>query len=416
MTLKEPQEKIKKPEKAKKKDPFVDGVYMPEWRKRVEEIRKVKYVTRLSQVPQITDEERERLQRVSSVFGFRTNTYYLSLIDWDDPNDPIRRIIIPREVELEDEGLLDASNEHAITVAPSCEHKYTRTALILISNVCGAVCRFCFRKRIFLKDNREVSPNLEHAFEYIRSHPEIDNVLLTGGDALMLSTKKLGKILAELRNIPHIKSIRMGSKLLAFNPFRIIDDPSLVELLGRYSLPYGRLYIVSHFNHPREITVIAVKAVRQLQKAGVLLINQTPLMVGINDNVETLAELFTTLAQVGVPPYYVFQCRPTRGNAHFKVPFVRGIDIFERAKAQVSGLAKRARYTGSHASGKIEILGYDNDYIFFKYHQSKDPGYYGQFFRLPRKDDATWWDDWMPNGESFSLDTCPVVELGSGTT
>ncbi len=395
---------------------IIDGSYMPEWRREIGEKRDVKYITKLSQIPQLSDEERDRLQETADLFGFRTNSYYLSLINWNEPNDPIRRLVIPDPVELKDtDSLLDASHEAAITVAPGCEHKYTRTGLILVSRVCGSLCRFCFRKRIFMADNQEISPDLGPAMEYIRSHKEIDNVLLTGGDAFMLSTKKITGILEELRQIPHVRVIRFGSKLLAFNPFRFIDDTDLLDVLEKHSHLNARIYIVTHFNHPREISEVAIEAIEMLLKRGVILINQTPLLIGINDDASTLAALFTKLAQVGVAPYYFFQCRPTKGNAHFKTTLIDGIDMFESAKKQISGLGKRARYAGSHASGKIEILAYDEKYIYFKYHQSKDPKYYGQFFKLPRKDDATWWDDWMPDGESFTIDKCPVVELGSGT-
>lgn len=393
-----------------------EKLFDPGWLHDIGEKRHIKYVTNLDQIPQLSDDERERLKKVTGFFGFRANSYYLSLINWNDPDDPIKRLIIPSPEEIEDQdSILDASHEAKITVAPSCEHKYTRTAIILVSRVCGSMCRFCFRKRIFMGGNTEIQPNLEPAFEYISSHPEISNVLLTGGDALMLSTRKLTAIIERLRTFPHIGIIRLGSKLLAFNPYRILDDPSLLDLIEKQSRPEARIYIVTHFNHPREITDVSIEAISRLQKRGAILVNQTPVLVGINDNPDTLAKLFAKLAQVGVPPYYVFQCRPTRGNAHFMTSIIRSIDIFEKAKSQVSGLGKRARLAGSHASGKIEILGYDDEYIYFKYHQSKDPKFYGQFFKLPRKDDATWWDDWMPDGESFTLETCPDVVLGSGS-
>ncbi len=404
-------------EKAAVKDKYVDGMYMPKWRETVSKKRNVKYVTRLSQVPELTDEERERLQKVSDFFMFRANSYYLSLIDWDDPDDPIRRIAVPDPDELEDiDSLLDACQESKITVVPGCEHKYARTALILSSRVCGALCRFCFRKRLFLSDNHEVSPDFEPALTYIRSHPEIDNVLLTGGDPFMLSTKKIANLLERIRDISHVKIIRFGTKLPAFNPYRFIDDNALLDLLESHNNESARIYIVAHFCNVKEITDVSKLAIRKILKRGIQMVNQTPLLTGINDSPDALAELFTKLAQVGVPPYYVFHCRPTRGNKHFRTSFIDGIDMVEKAKSRVSGLAKRLRYAGSHASGKIEILGYDKSSIYFKYHQSKDPKYYSQFFKLPRLSEPEyWWDDWMPDGESFTLETCPSVELGSGT-
>jgi KamA family protein len=390
--------------------------YMPDWQLKIGRKRNLRYITDLKQIPQLNDEERERLERVSAVFGFRTNSYYLSLIDWNDPDDPIRKIVIPDPVELEDiDSELDASHEATVTVAPGCEHKYEATALILISRICGGMCRFCFRKRIFMPHNEEISPNTDQAVDYIENHREINNVLLTGGDAFMLSTGKIKKALQRLRHIPHIRSIRFGTKLLAFNPYRFIDDPELLDILEENSHQNARIYITTHFNHINEISNVTLKAIDMLLRRGLLLITQSPFLAGINDDPDTLSDLFNRLQEIGAPPYYIFQCRPTRGNAHFKVPMKRGIDIFERAKRKVSGIAKRLRYVGSHASGKIEMLGYDDSFIYFRYHESKVLDYTGQFFKLPRKDDATWWDDWMPNGESFTLDTCPDVELGSGT-
>jgi lysine 2,3-aminomutase len=390
--------------------------YMPEWRRRIKKKRKIKYITKLSQIPQLGDEERERMEKVTDFFKFRTNSYYLSLINWDDPDDPIKNLILPDESELVDQtSLLDASLEAAVTVAPGTEHKYTTTGVILVSRVCGGQCRFCFRKRIFMKDNTEITPDLEPAYKYIENHPEITNVLLTGGDAFLLSTHKIAEILKRLRSIPHVRIVRFGSKLPAFNPYRFIDDPDLLDLLESYSKTTERVYIVCQFNHSNELSDVARQAIDMLLKRGIIMINQTPILVGINDNPDALVNLFRNLAQTGIPPYYVFQCRPTRGNAHFKTTIIEGIDITEAAKKRISGLGKRFRYAGSHASGKIEILGYDDKWLYFKYHQSKDPKYYGQFFKLPRKDDAKWWDDWMPKGESFTLDSCPAAELGSGT-
>ncbi|MFH1675803.1 MAG: KamA family radical SAM protein [bacterium] len=375
--------------------------------------RHVEIIADLNEVHQLSYEERENLERVALKFGFLANSYYLSLINWDDPDDPIRKMIIPDLQELDGDGSFDASQESKVTVRRGIEHKYERTALILSTRACGSICRFCFRKRLFIKGNSEIAIDLTEAFEYIRDHSEISNVLITGGDSLMLPTGRIARILVQLRAIPHVKSIRFGTRLLAINPFRIIDDPSLLELFRKYSYPDARIYIVNHFNHPREITDHSIEAVRRLIANGLVLLNQTPLLNGINDDPDILAELFTKLSHIGVAPYYIFQCRPTVGNGHFKVPFKRGIDIIEGARKQVSGLAKRARYVGSHATGKIEIIGYDAEHMYFKYLQSKDPNYFGQFIKLPRNDEAAWWSDWMPEGKSFTLESCPEVGLGS---
>ncbi|HEX9746109.1 MAG TPA: KamA family radical SAM protein [bacterium] len=397
-------------------DPALDRQeYVPTWQRRLESLGKVKYITKLTQIPQLSDEERARLEPIADKFVFRANTYYLSLIDWDDPDDPIRKIVIPDPEELFDDGEWDASNEHSITVAPGCEHKYARTALLLVTDICGSICRFCFRKRLFQKDNDEAKMEFGEAFDYIRAHPEIDTVLMTGGDSLIPATRKIAGMLEEIRSIPHVNTIRFGSKMLAFNPFRVLQDDELVDVMARYSSREKPVYVMAHFNHPREITLTSIEAIEKLQRAGIQIVNQSPLMTGVNDNAHVLGELFNLMQRLQIPQYYVFQCRPTKGNALYKTTMIDGLNIVEKAKSMANGLGKRARYAGSHVSGKIEILGYDDEWQYFKYHQSKDPKYYGQFFKLPRKDDAMWWDDWMEDGESFNLEGCKVVKLGSGT-
>ncbi|HDL19281.1 MAG TPA: KamA family radical SAM protein, partial [Bacteroidetes bacterium] len=249
------------------------------------------YITKLAAIPRLGAGERQQLEPVVDKFSFRVNDYYVNLIDWDDPNDPIRRIIIPSAQELENWGRLDASDETNYMVAPSVEHKYEYTALILVNNVCGSYCRFCFRKRIFMNENDEVTRDISGGLEYIRQHKELTNILLTGGDPLILSTGKLKNIIRQLREMEHVNIIRIGSKIPAFNPFRIVNDPTLPEMLAKYSLPDKRIYLMAHFNHPRELTKEAIEAMDILHRAGVISCNQTALLKGINDNPDVLAEL-----------------------------------------------------------------------------------------------------------------------------
>ena len=150
-----------------------------------------KYLTKLAQIPQLSEAERSDLEKVNEQFVFRTNDYYQSLIDWNDPDDPIRRIVMPDIQELDDWGQLDASNEEKYTKVKGLEHKYTSTALLLVNEVCAAYCRFCFRKRLFMDENDEVTKDITEGLEYIREHKEITNVLLTGGDPMIMSTSKL---------------------------------------------------------------------------------------------------------------------------------------------------------------------------------------------------------------------------------
>ncbi len=357
-------------------------------------IKKPKYLTRISQIPQLADAEKARLKPVEEKFVFRTNDYYQGLIDWDDPNDPIRGLVIPKIEELDEWGRLDASYEQLYTPVPGVEHKYSDTALLLVNDVCGAYCRYCFRKRLFMDGNDEVVRDISPGLAYIRKHPEISNVLLTGGDPLIMSTSKLEPIVRQVREIPHVKIIRIGSKMPAFNPFRILNDPSLWKMIETYSTAEARIYVMVHFNHPRELTREAKEGLSILQKAGAITVNQSPLIRGINDRAEVLRELFETLSFIGVPPYYIFQCRPTEGNKAYSIPLEESYQIFSEAQCQASGLAKRARFCMSHVSGKIEVAALAREHIVLKYHRAADPSNRRRVMIFKRRPSAHWFDDY----------------------
>ena len=354
---------------------------------------RVRYIRDVEQIPQLDPGEIEALKQVGERFLFRANTYYLDLIDWDDPDDPIRKIVVPDTDELLEDGVLDPSDEESVTVVRGAEHKYPTTVLLLVSQVCGTFCRFCFRKRLFMLDNEEVNLDISRGLEYIRSHPEVDNVLLTGGDTLILSTGRIDQILTQLREIPHVKIIRFGTKMPTFNPYRILDDSRLCEVIARHSRDDRRIYIMAHFNHPRELTDVAAEGLSRLLESRAIVVNQTPLLAGVNDDPDVIAELFNRLSYIGVPPYYLFQGRPIAGNSGFKISLREGYEIFEKAKTRMSGLAKRARYAMSHSTGKIEIVGFLDDRIALKYHQAKDPENMGRLFTLPYREGACWLDD-----------------------
>lgn len=360
----------------------------------------VKYIRDIEQLDGLPVEDRHELSMVSEKFQFRSNDYYLSLIDWDDPDDPIRRIIIPHVSELDEFGNLDASDEESNYVVPGCQHKYTSTALLLCNEVCGGNCRFCFRKRLFMDDNDEVVNDVSRGIDYIRKTEPITNVLLTGGDPLVMSTGKLEKIIRPLRKIDHVNTIRIGTKIPAFNPYRIINDPELPNMLTRYSTREKRIYIMTHFNHPRELTNAACLALDLLIKAGTVICNQTPLLKGINGDPETLERLMRRLSDIGVNPYYFFQCRPTMGNIPYVLPLSETFLLFEEAKRNVSGLAKRARLVMSHSLGKIELLGLSEHHIYLKFHRSRHDANKGRFTIFHRDDNAYWLDDLVPVEES----------------
>jgi KamA family protein len=358
-----------------------------------------KYLTSIDHIPQLSDHEREALKNVTEKFVFRINDYYLNLIDWNDPDDPIRKLIIPREGELQEYGRWDASDEEANYVVDNCQHKYRTTALLLVSTVCGAYCRYCFRKRLFRDDVKEVTSDLDPAIEYIRLHSEISNVLLTGGDPLVLATKKIKNLLDRLQQIDHVSIVRFGSKMPVFNPMRIYEDEELLERFRQFHSPQRKIYVVAHINHPREITPEAEGCFVALQQAGVVMVNQTPILRGINDNSDVLAELLDRLAATGVTPYYFFVNRPVAGNADFVLPLTQLYRLVEEAKAKTSGLGKRVRLVMSHSSGKIEILAIENGMAYLKYHQSRE-GEYGKLMVLPCPKDASWFDD-LPGNDTY---------------
>ncbi|MCQ6562825.1 KamA family radical SAM protein [Paenibacillus mendelii] len=358
-----------------------------------------KYITDISKLTYIPEKDREKLKQITDKFVFRVNDYYLSLIDWTDPDDPIRKLVIPNEDELGEYGRWDASDEDTNYVVPGCQHKYSTTALLIVSEVCGAYCRYCFRKRLFRNDVKEAVSDIEPGLQYIAEHPEISNVLLTGGDSLILGTAKLRTILERLRAIEHVKIIRLGSKMPVFNPMRIYEDEALLELLQTYSTPDKRIYVMAHINHPREITPEAIRGFKALQQAGVILVNQTPVLRGINDDPQILGELLDKLSEAGVTPYYFFVNRPVAGNNAFVLPLREVYELVEQAKARTSGLGKRVRLSMSHTSGKIEILAIENGKAYLKYHQSRD-NHYGRFMILDCPDQAAWFDD-LPGNEEY---------------
>ena len=368
-----------------------------------------KYITDIDRIAEIPEEERKKLKKITEKFVFRVNDYYLKLIDWSDPNDPIRRLVIPNEGELLEYGRWDASDEEANYVAPGCQHKYRTTALLIVSEVCGSYCRYCFRKRLFRNDVKEAMSDVSPGIAYIAAHPEINNVLLTGGDSLILATPKLRMIIERLREIPHVKIIRLGSKMPVFNPMRIYEDDELLELIRAHSTPDRRIYVMAHINHPREITEEAKKAFQALHDAGAIVVNQTPIIKGINDDAAVLGELLDRLSWAGVTPYYFFINRPVAGNRDFVVPLKRAYQLVEEAKARTSGLGKRVRLSMSHSSGKIEILAIENGKAYLKYHQSRD-GHYGKFMILDCPDDAAWFDD-LPGSERYWSKPLPKVSV-----
>ncbi|MGB7001121.1 MAG: KamA family radical SAM protein [Halobacteriota archaeon] len=362
------------------------------WEKELEE--SISTIAQLGDYIELTPELEQQLQEIVAIHPMRITQYYMSLIDKYDPNDPIRRMTVPSEEELNLLGSYDTSGERENTMMPGLQHKYAQTALILATNRCATYCRYCFRKRLVGLPTEEILQRFNDAVKYIENHEEINNVLISGGDPFVLSTGVIKEFLEKLSNIPHLDFIRFGTRVPVTFPDRILEDGDLLTVLENNSQESRRIYVVTQFNHPREITQKATDAVSRLIRSGVILDNQSVLLKGVNDDPETLAELQNKLVSIGVNPYYVFQCRPVkRVKNNFQVPLYKGYEIVDRAKKKLNGHSKRFKYILSHQTGKIEIVGVMAGYIYFKYHQARATEDLGKFFKRKINKTAGWLDE-----------------------
>ncbi|MBU2559654.1 KamA family radical SAM protein [archaeon] len=347
----------------------------------------------LEEYTDLTSKEKRQLKKVIERHPMRITRYYASLINWNDPQDPIRKMAVPSTDELNISGSYDTSGEKENTKMPGLQHKYPKTALILATNSCGTYCRHCFRKRLVGLPTEEIMRRFDSSVKYIKNHKEINNVLISGGDPLILPTKTIRRFLEKLSKIEHLDFIRIGTRVPVTFPNRILKDNELQNALKENSKNKS-IYIVTHFNHPDEITKKSTAAIRCLIASNVTVNNQTVILRGVNDNAETLAKLKTGLSRIRVNPYYVFQCRPVkRVKKGFQVPLHQGFTIVENAKKLLDGHSKRFRYIMAHRTGKIEIIGIDGDDIYFKYHQAKKPKNLGKIFKKKISENAAWLDD-----------------------
>jgi lysine 2,3-aminomutase len=339
----------------------------------------------------LTPQEIESIREECATFPMSVPEYYLSLIDPDDPNDPIKKMAIPEGYIALDDGWLDTSGEYSNTKLQGLQHKYDETALVLTTPLCAMLCRHCFRRRLVGKESQEIAADIEAVSAYILSHPEISNVLLSGGDAFMMPTERIAAWLESMAAIDHLDLIRFGTRTPVTFPARILTDPSLCEVLSEYSKK-KQIYVVTHFNHPNEVTPESTAAVRMLQDAGTVVKNQTVLLRGVNDDPGVLGALFRQMSSLGIVQHYIFQCRPVQGvKSRFPVPLREGSRIVNEALAKQNGLGKAADYTLSHVTGKIRVLGEaDDGRMVFQYKQAKDPALIGRIFTLDLDDNATW--------------------------
>uniref|UniRef100_A0A0C1NF37 Lysine 2,3-aminomutase n=1 Tax=Tolypothrix bouteillei VB521301 TaxID=1479485 RepID=A0A0C1NF37_9CYAN len=306
----------------------------------------------------LSPDERDRVANAKHSFPMMVPQGYADLINWQNPNDPLRLLLLPSEGEQDESGSFDTSGEELSTIIQGLQHKYNQTAVLIVTQACAGHCRYCFRRRLMSRDvlTKETIEDLQEALAYITEHPEIDNVLLSGGDPMITSTRRLANLLGAIAQIPHIWQIRISTKLPAFLPSRFTTDPELLDVLYQYKSRF-QIIIQCHFDHPREISTTTICALENLQKAGCLLTSQIALMKGINDSPETLTELFKQLHRHSVIPQYIFHPRPVKHATHFQLPIVEGMHLIETVRQQCSGPVKRFRYILTHENGKLELVG-----------------------------------------------------------
>ena len=284
---------------------------------------------------ELTPDETEALRATARRFRFAVTPYYALLADPADPDCPIRRQILPRmeETVVHIGERTDPLGEEEREAAPNLIHRYPDRALLLVTDRCPVYCRFCTRRRIVGRVERQATRGLlAEAFDYIRAHPELREVILSGGDALMLGDGTLDRVLGELRHIPHLDILRVATRMPVTCPMRV--TPALVDILRRH----GPVYVMTHFNHPRELTAPAARAVGRLVDAGVPVYNQSVLLRGVNDDLETIRRLNRDLVYLRAVPYYLHQCDLAEGIEHFRTPLAAGLDIIDGLRGHSTGL------------------------------------------------------------------------------
>jgi lysine 2,3-aminomutase len=285
----------------------------------------------------LTERELEGTRRAEARgLPLRITPYYLSLIDTLDPECPIRRQCVPdaREADEVPGDLVDPLGEVAHEVAPHLIQRYPDRALLLTTDRCAVYCRFCTRSRIVGGGQGSVSLDaLAPALGWLRAHPEIRDVIVSGGDPLAMVTERIARLLASLRAIPSVDTIRLATRIPVTLPMRVTTE------LLRALRPHHPIWVMTHFNHPRELTRESTAACARLADAGFPVMNQSVLLAGINDDAEVLAELFRGLVRSRVRPYYLLQADPVRGSAHLRTPLARGIELMELLQGRLSGIA-----------------------------------------------------------------------------
>ena len=296
---------------------------------------RINTVEEFDQVLPLTDSERQALS-APGLFRVDITPYFISLIDPDDPDDPIRKQVIPTAAELVPftSMMEDSLAEDRHSPVPGLVHRYPDRVLMLVTTQCASYCRYCTRSRIVGDPSATFSrEEFELQLDYLKRTPQVRDVLLSGGDPLVLAPRILEEILSRLREIPHIEILRIGSRVPVFLPMRITDD--LNDMLQKYH----PLWLNIHVNHPNEISAELADACDRLTRAGIPLGNQAVLLAGVNDNIHIQRQLVQELVRIRVRPYYLYQCDLVEGAGHLRTPVAKGIEIMEGLRGHTSGYA-----------------------------------------------------------------------------
>ncbi|MGD2156457.1 MAG: hypothetical protein PVG32_06250 [Anaerolineales bacterium] len=400
----------------------------------------------LPQVQELSKDQRFAIEVVGNVLPFRTNSYIVDqVIKWDNvPNDPIFVLNFPQAEMLQPQHfeemasvLTDGSSKQEIAetanrirwqlnphpagqmahnvpifdgeVLHGMQHKYRETVLFFPSQgqTCHAYCTFCFRWAQFvgIDDLKFASREAEMLSQYIRSKPDATDILFTGGDPLIMRTKNIAAYIEPLLDIPHLRNIRIGSKALAYWPYRFLTDPDaqdLIDLFKKVAERGKHLALMAHYNHPNEMKSEAAKAaVQRVRKTGAEIRGQSPLLRHINDDPDVWAELWREQVKQGCIPYYMFVARDTGAQHYFAVPLVEAWDIFRKAYNQVSGLGRTVRGPSMSCDpGKVEVEGvseiHGEKVLVLKAIQGRNPAWVGKPFYAKYNDKAIWLDDLKP--------------------
>ncbi len=353
-------------------------------------------VNTLKKYLKITEEEEEALNKSLKLLRMAITPYYLSLIDENDPHDPVRKQAIPtiNETIKAPEDMSDPLHEDIDSPAPGITHRYPDRVLFLVTDQCAMYCRHCTRRRKAGETDKMMpEKNIDMAIEYVKNTPQVRDVLLSGGDPLTMETSKLENIIKRLREIPHVEIIRIGSRVPVVMPQRIDDE--FINMLKKYQ----PIWFNTHFNHPKELTSEAFKALSKLADGGIPLGNQSVLLRGINDDPYVMKELVHKLVMARVRPYYIYQCDLSEGISHFRTTVAKGIELLEFLRGHTSGfcvptfvvdapggggkIPVMPNYIVSYGTNKVILRNYEG--VITTYSEPQDyaftPSPYGEKYR-----------------------------------